>query len=88
MNWFRNLFGMLSRFFVQFSKTAIAVLAEDLVPKIKELVIELEDSDMKGKDKGDKVMAYVKQNYGKNIEGVVINLAINMVLAIIREKIK
>ena len=88
MNFFKKMFSWFSDFFVVFSKTAIATLAEELAPKIRQLVTSLEGQNLSGQEKADNVVSFVKTTYGQDISGVVINLAINMVLAVVRDRLK
>ena len=52
MNWFKNLFGMLSKFFARAAKTAIGVAADSISATAIEVVGGLENSTgLSGKER-------------------------------------
>lgn len=88
MSWFNKLFGWFSSFFITFSKTAIAQMAEELAPKIKNTVALLENEEIEGVEKAKYVKKFVRDSLALDLRTVVINTAIHMCLAVIREESK
>ena len=88
MNWFKNIFGFVSKFFSRAAKTAIGVAAESISEMALEVVNGLESNGgLSGVAKKDLAIDLIKEKY-PDIQTAAINLAIETALAIIRDIIK